>query len=183
MSVRRLWDVVHARASVWWYVRQQQRATPGWPRIGTGQVGYVQRSLDPLWTTFDAYPHRLSPAQSTVLHVWAADGLIGNGGMRSLIESMGDRGPEVVRALWSLGLEAYAAAVSRTLELFPTAAAATPDERLSAEDAWTEGGPEHQELDRLEEIAWSQGDLVLPALVGMIREHPQDFPGSRPPTA
>jgi hypothetical protein len=68
--------------------------------------------------------------------------------------------------------------VRRTLELYPTAGAASPDERLSAWDTWTAAGPEETELERLENryAALRASEAVDAAGARFVAAHPADFP-------
>jgi hypothetical protein len=106
------------------------------------------------------------------------DGIINNGGLPALVETLGDRGPAVAAAFAVLGLPGRAEVVLRTLELYPTAGAPSPDERLSAWDTWTAGGPEETELARLESRYFSLDATEALATAGarFLRAHPADFP-------
>jgi hypothetical protein len=62
--------------------------------------------------------------------------------------------------------------------LYPTAEAASPDERLSAWDTWTAGGPEETELARLENryASLRASEAVDAAGARFVTAHPADFP-------
>ena len=161
---RELVDEARSRVSVWWYIQQQKRAHPGWPRILRGPVGSVQGALDGHWDDFNDAPERLTAPQSALMHAWAADGLIGNGGMAALVESMGDRGPAIVQGFRALDLPEYAEAVDRALEVIA---------------GWPPGGAEEAELERLETVTYSFADALPIKAVRFIEAHPADFPSSR----
>ena len=112
------------------------------------------------------------------MHAWAADGLIGNGGMLALVESMGDRGPAIVQGFRALDLPEYAEAVARALEFFPDAGAADPDDRLAVTAEWSPGGTEEAELERLEALTYSFADALPIKAVRFMEAHPADFPVS-----
>jgi hypothetical protein len=143
-------------------------------------VQTVEDALRPLWDTYFSAPDRLTPAQSAVMHAWVTHGMVGNGGLPHFIETTGDRGSAVVEAFHRLGLDDYADVIQRTLRLYPTAAADDPDERLSAHDAWADGGAEDSELDVLDERAEQIGasGRLQQAAAAFVRAHPSDFPAA-----
>jgi hypothetical protein len=175
MSLRQLAGEIRARVTVWWYVRQQLRGNPGWPGTQKGLPGTVEKAIAGLWEVFDEAPERLTAAQSSLMHAWVADGLIANGGMLALVDSLGERGPTVVQGFRDLGVPAYADAVALALELFPTAGAPEPADRLAVADAWASGGPEEAELGRLEEISFSFADVLPIKAAAFVADHPGDF--------
>jgi len=179
MSLRALASELRAHVTVWWHVRQQLRGNPGWPFPQSGLPGVVEDAIAGLWDTFNDAPERLTPAQSSLMHAWSADGLIGNGGMLALVDSLGDRGVEVVQGFRALGLPAYADAVSSALALFPRAGEDEPDARLAVAEGWAPGGPEEDELERLETITFSFADVLPIKAAAFVADHPVDFPTAR----
>jgi hypothetical protein len=176
VSWRHLPELLRARASAWRYVRRQQRAEPAGAGVHTGWSEFVEDAIEWLWDAFDSTPERLTPAQSAVLHVWAAHDLIGSAGLLGFVVSMGDRAPEVARGYRTLDLPDCSTAVEATLALFPGTGAGDPTARLAAHDSWSEEGPEKAALSRLEAIVWSHDAHVVAAAARFIREHPDDFP-------
>ena len=180
MSLMQLARDVRAHVTVWWQVRQQLRGNSGGPFSPRGLPGVVGDAIAGLWDDFDDAPERLTPAQSSLQHAWAADGLIGNGGMLAVVESLGDRGPAVVQGFRALDLPAYGDAVARALDLFPRAGDTDPADRLAVAEEWAAGGPEEAELERLEEVTYSFADVLPIKAAAFMADHPADFPATRP---
>lgn len=106
--------------------------------------------------------------------------MVDNGGLPHFIATTGDRGAAVVTGFRTVGLDEYAEIIERTLRLYPTASAQDPDERLSAQESWEEGGVEHQRLDELDDRASriSASRQIERAAAAFVREHAADFPGA-----
>lgn len=178
---RGLLDEARSRISVAWHVWWQEQVPPGWPGLPrNSDAGIVEKAIGGLWDEFNDSPDRLTGPQATLMHAWVASRLISDGGLPALVETLGDRGATVADAFAALGLPGRADVVLRMLELYPTAGAPSADERLSAWDNWTAGGPEETELARLERsyVALSATEAVPAAGARFVRAHPADFPSS-----
>lgn len=178
---RDLLDDARSRVSVAWHVWKQEHAYPGWPGIPRdSDTVIVEKAIAGLWDDFHDSPHRLSRPQATLMHAWVAHRAITDGGLPALVEGLGDRGAAVADAFGALGLRGRADVVLRTLELYPTAGAPSPDERLSAWDTWVAAGPEETELALLESrwSALSTTEAVDAAGARFVTDHPADFPAS-----
>jgi hypothetical protein len=176
---RDLVDEARSRVSVAWHVWRQENTYPGWPGIPrASDAMIVGAAIAGLEDDFRDAPHRLTGPQATLMYAWVADGTIADGGLPALVETLGDRGAAVADAFAALGLPGRADVVRRTLELYPTAGATSPDERLSAWDTWAAAGPEETELERLESRyrSLSATEAVDAAGARFVTDHPADFP-------
>jgi hypothetical protein len=146
-------------------------------------VNALQAALEPLWPAFNKAADEtgdfstMTEGQRSVAFAWVLSGLVDNGGFPSWIESLGHRTPEAKTALAHLGATEYVPLLDEAMRLYPTYAAADPDERLSASDQWTEEDDARLEvLDQAFYDLSAKRELVMHYAAPYVAAHPDEFP-------
>lgn len=148
-----------------------------------GGFDAVQSALEPLWPAFNEAVDgsgdfsAVTEGQRAVAFAWVLSGAVANGGWSSWIESMGHRTPEARDALEFLGASEYVPLLDQIVLLYPTFAADSPTQRLSASEQWT--AKQEAKLDALDQAFFrleADRDLVENYAAAYVTAHPEEFP-------